>query len=71
MPGDICRQRTVRGGAAQTAQTLASDSVRPQTKEVDDSKPKVEGELNEAPLEDEVLHSDSEGEAEDDGDAQH
>jgi MscS family membrane protein len=57
--------QTVKG-----TQTQASDSVRPQIKEVDDSKPKVEGELTDAPLEDEVLHGDSDGEAGDDGDAQ-
>jgi hypothetical protein len=45
-------------------------SVRPEVSEVDDSKPRVEGELTDALIEDELSHGDSEGEAGDDGDAQ-
>jgi len=56
--------------AVQTPQVPANDLVRPKVKEADRSKPMVEGELTDAPLEDDVLHGDGEGEAEDDGDAQ-
>ena len=67
---DLAQAAAPGAQAVQTTQTSASETVRPQVSEVDDSKPKTEGELTDAPLEDDVLHGDSEGEADDDGDAQ-
>ena len=56
---------------AQTADTSASESVRPEVKESTLSKPMADGQLTDAPIEDEALHGDDEGEtgvAEDNGD---
>jgi MscS family membrane protein len=70
-PSAVLAQAVALGvQAAQTAQTSASDSVRPQARKAEESKPKVDRELTDAPLEDDVLHGDSKGEAEDDGDAE-
>ena len=68
-PGEVLAQATALGAQAiKTTQTSASETVRPQVHEADDSKPKTEGELTDAPLEDDVLHGDDEGGADDDGD---
>ena len=70
-PSAILAQAAALGAqVAQTTQTPAIDSVRPHVKEAEESKPKIKGELTDAPIEDDFLHGDSEGEAEDDGDAQ-
>jgi len=70
-PSAILVQAAALGGqAAQTAKTPASDAVRPEVSEADRLKPKTEGDLTDAPIEDDVLHGDSEGAAGDDGDAQ-
>lgn len=67
-PSAVLPQAAALGAqAVQTTQTSASDSVRPQVTEADDSKVKTEGELTNAPLEDDVLHGDGEGEADDGG----
>jgi MscS family membrane protein len=66
-PSAILAQAAALGAqAAQTIPMSASDSMRPHIKEAERLKPKVEGELTEAPLEDEVLH----GETGDDEDAE-
>jgi MscS family membrane protein len=59
-PSAILAQAAALGAqAAQTIPMSASDSMRPQIREADDLKPNVEGELTEAPLEDEVLHGET------------
>ncbi len=61
-PGAILAQAAALGAqVAQTTLTPASDSVRPQVSEAVQSKPKVEGELTDAPIEDNVLHGDGDG----------
>ncbi len=61
-PSAILAQAAALGAqAVQTTLTPASDSVRPQVSEAVQSKPKVEGELTDAPIEDNVLHGDGDG----------
>ena len=68
-PSAILAQAAALGAqAAQTTRMPASDSVRPKASETDRAKPKAPGELTDAPPEDDVLHGDSRGEVEDDGD---
>ena len=63
-PSRVLAQAAALGAqAVQTSRTPASDSVRPQLEERDPSRPKTEGELTEAPLEDDVLHADAKGPA--------
>jgi MscS family membrane protein len=70
-PSAVLAQAAALGAqAAQTTRTPASESVRPQASEAEESKPRVDGELTDAPIEDDVLHGDSEAGSEDDGDAQ-
>ena len=65
-PSAILAQAAALGAqAAQTTQTPASDAVRPQVSETVSLKPKTEGELTDAPIEDDVLHGDDQGEDED------
>jgi MscS family membrane protein len=64
-PSAILAQAAALGAqAAQTTQTPASDAVRPKVSEAVLLKPKTEGELTDAPLEDDVLHGDGQGEDE-------
>lgn len=64
-PSAILAQAAALGAqAAKTSQTPASDAVRPQVSEAVVLKPKTEGELTDAPLEDDVLHADGQGEDE-------
>jgi MscS family membrane protein len=62
-PSAILAQAAALG--AQAVQTPASDAMRPEFREPEEPKPRVEGELTDAPLEDDVLHGDGEGDDED------
>jgi len=55
---------------ARAAETLASESVQFAISESKRSKPMAVGDLSDAPVEDELLHGDDEGEAEENGTAE-
>lgn len=67
-PSAILAQAAALG--VQAARTPASDAVRPEGREPEEPKPRVEGEMTEAPVEDEVLHGSGESEAGDDAEVQ-
>jgi len=67
-PSAVLAQAAALGAkAVQTTPTSASDAVRPESRERDDSKPKIDVELSDAPLEDDVIQGDD---ADGDGDTQ-
>ena len=67
-PSAVLAQAAALGAqAVQMPQVPASNAVRPQVNETDGSKPKVEGELTDAPLEDGIIHG-NDGDAPEDGD---
>ena len=66
-PSAVLAQAAALGAqVAQIPPTPASDAVRPEAKDRDDTQPKVEGELTGAPLEDDFLTGEADGEGEDD-----
>ncbi len=66
-PSAVLAQAAALGArVAQVPPEPASDAVRPEAMAHDDTKPKVEGELTDAPLEDDVLGGEADGDGEDD-----